>query len=109
MSAKIKVPEFENQRRKAARFVLSVPVWLGSCAGEPNALARDMSADGIFFYTHSMLAVGAEIEFRTKLPLEAVVLPEIQVRYTGKVVRVEKLTAGFFGVAARMESHEFLV
>jgi len=102
------VPEIESERRTAPRFALSVPVWLESSAGEPEALARDMSADGMFFYTHSKLAVGADIAFTTRLPLEHVALREVQVHYRGKVVRVEEVTAGLFGVAVRTESHEFL-
>ena len=44
----------------------------------------------------------------TQLPLEHVALREVQVHYRGKVVRVEEVTAGLFGVAVRTESHEFL-
>jgi hypothetical protein len=65
-----------------------------------------MSADGVFFYTHLKLIVGADIRFTAKLSLEYVALSEVRVRCRSKVVRVEKLTAGLFGVAARMESHE---
>ena len=103
------MPERGIERRTAPRFVLSVPVWLESCTDEPTGMSRDMSGDGIFFYTRSKLDVSTDIEFTVTLPLEKLALPEIQVRYKGKVVRVEELNPGLFGVAVQTASHEILV
>ena len=63
--------------------MVSVPVWLGSSTGEPGALVRDMSADGVFFYTHSKLIVGADIRFTAKLPLGYVALSEVRALVQG--------------------------
>ena len=101
------MPENGIERRTAPRFVLSVPVSLESHTDEPTGI--DMSADGIFFYTRSKLDVGTDIEFTAILPLEYVALPEIQVRYKGKVVRFEELSPGLLGVAVQTASHEVLV
>lgn len=100
----------ENERRSLPRFAVSLPVWLGALRqGEPTALTRDISAGGIFFYTRSELAKDTPVEFVTALHSGAAAFPELQVRYTGKVVRIESMPAGMHGVAVQITSHEFLV
>ena len=73
---------------------------------------RDVSSSGVFFYLdgyfHDHPGEREPIEFTLTLPLNSTLAPEIKVRYTGEVVRVETLPDGKLGVAAKMMGHEFV-
>jgi predicted lipoprotein len=100
----------ENERRSLPRFTLLLPVWLQPASDrEPNALTRDIGANGVFFYTSSTLTEGAKIQFVTRLPMKGGSFPEMDVRYTGNVVRVEVRVAGLLGVAVQIDSHEIML
>lgn len=106
-------PDRPSQRtgegRSVSRFTLSLPIWLGSeSTNEPDALTRDISADGVFFYTHSTLTLGADLQFVTRIPVKSVAFRQMRVRYGGQVVRIETVREGMSGIAVKIDHHELL-
>lgn len=79
---------------------------------EETTFTRDVSSSGVFFYLDGYFqnhpGTQEPIEFTLTLPLNSALAPEIKVRYTGEVVRVEALPDGKLGVAAKMMGHEFI-
>jgi hypothetical protein len=98
-----------GEARSLSRFTLSLPIWLSSeSTNEPDALTRDISADGVFFYTHSTLTLGADLQFVTRIPIKSVAFQQMRVRYGGRVVRIERVHEGILGIAVKIDRHEFL-
>ena len=81
-------------------------------AHEEDTFTRDVSSNGVFFYLDGYIqnhpGEHESIEFTLTLPLSSALAPDIRVRYTGEVVRIETLPDGKLGVAARMIGHEFV-
>ena len=88
--------------RKEERFNAEFPVELD---GGGNGVARNVSANGIFFVTDVALKAGQPVGFT----LEFRDFPSgpIEVNCNARVVRVVEQGAGF-GVGAAIESFEFL-
>jgi Tfp pilus assembly protein PilZ len=58
---------------------------------EFTGISRDLSDSGIFFFTESVIKVGAQVELTLTFPSETAQPIPMQVR--GRVVRVEKIPA----------------
>jgi Tfp pilus assembly protein PilZ len=84
-----------EERRKAKRFKLALPVQLNDGIGT----TRDMSTSGIFFETKRAYAIGETI--RLSLTFEHETL-----QCEARVVRVEPRN-GQFGVAVELTSYVF--
>lgn len=111
----VSMPTPLDERRIAPRFPMRLPVkvrFFDEQPHEESTFTRDVSSSGVFFYLDGYYAghPGEQepIEFTLTLPLNSALAPEIRVRYTGQVVRVESLPDGKLGVAARMSGHEFV-
>ena len=72
--------------------------------GDGHAVARNVSANGIYFLTDMVLEAGARVRFTADF--EDFPGGPIQVNCVARVLRVEKL-AGKKGVAAAIESFDF--
>jgi hypothetical protein len=101
-----------QEKRAIRRFTLQLPVTLTTKSGEPVeavAESRDVSSHGICFYCDSALEAEATIEFTLTLPAEITMTEPLQVRCSGKVVRVENGSGeGKFAVAAKISDYEFV-
>ena len=86
--------------RREERFETTAPVRLA----RGRAVARNVSATGIYFVTNEALQTGAKVTFA----LEFQNLPggPIQVNCIARIVRIEK-HGGKKGVAAAIQSLEF--
>jgi hypothetical protein len=101
----------ELERRVQQRFSLQFPIFIeGSPASaEPRSLTRDVSARGVFFYTHAdWLRLSARISFSMILPAEITGSKATRVMCKGTVVRLEPTgNNGTTGVAATIENYDF--
>ena len=109
------MPTSSAERRIAPRFPMRLPMkvtFFNENAHEEVTFTRDVSSSGVFFYLDGYFqnhpGEREPIEFTLTLPLNSTLAPEIKVRYTGEVVRVETLPDGKLGVAAKMMGHEFV-
>lgn len=104
-------PQDPQDRRKAPRFSMRLPVFVNRCNGQTldsSTYSRDVSSSGIYFYMASALEEGTVLEFTLSLPPDDVLHMPIRVNYVGKAIRVKALSNGTYGVAASMESYGFV-
>ena len=101
----------ELERRVQQRFSLQFPVFIEGSAATANgrSLTRDVSARGVFFYTHAdWLQLSARISFSMILPAEITGSKATRVMCKGTVVRLEPSEHnGTTGVAATIENYDF--
>ena len=101
-----------QEKRAIRRFTLQLPVTVTAKSGEPVAApaeSRDVSSHGICFYCDAALEPESAIEFTLTLPTEVTMTEPLQVRCSGKVVRVENRNgSGRFAVAAVISNYDFV-
>jgi hypothetical protein len=98
------------EQRTSKRFSLKLPVSVrcdNGHASEVSAETRDVSAQGVFFYTGSSLSQGTKVEFTLTLPPEITLTESIRVRCRGRIVRIDEITPRV-GVAAIIEQYDFV-
>jgi c-di-GMP-binding flagellar brake protein YcgR len=100
-----------SERRVARRFTMSLP--LRVLPREPRnselrAQTRDVSYQGLYFLAEEPFEVGSEIEFVITLPQQVAQTGDVDIRCRGQIVRVESVSEGRLGVAAKIERYEFL-
>ena len=96
--------------RLAKRFALQVPVQLKVPGSNLEIVCstRDVSYQGIFVYTDRPLPENAPIRFTMKLKAAGAPKGEVQVLCCGTVVRIESSESGDSGMAATIDSYQFL-
>jgi hypothetical protein len=99
------------ERRVARRFTMSLP--LRVLAREPRSAefrtqTRDVSYRGLYFLAEAQFEVGSEIEFVITLPQQIAQTSDVDIRCRGEVVRVESVSNGQMGIAAKIDRYEFL-
>jgi hypothetical protein len=102
-------PQSEN--RRARRYPLEKPVKVRTSNGQNHELeaqARDVSSNGIYFYTDSEMHEGSEIEIVAMLPPEITQSESVWVCCHARVVRVEQESEGPRGIAAVIERYAVL-
>ena len=103
----------QQERRRATRYNLSLPVVVVAGQLSLRATSRDVSTGGVYLVFESLedLLPGTELDLTLTLPKEVTSEEEVLVRAHGKTVRVETFsedgTAGA-GVAVIFERHHFL-
>lgn len=103
------MPEPNPEKRAMRRFLLQLPIALKSNGEYLYLHTRDISARGICFHSKSPLKEGADISFTMTLPPEITLTEPIDVRCTGRVVRVGRGDdTPDISVAAIIERYEFL-
>ena len=98
------------EQRNTRRFALKLPLTVKLPKEEMtsvDALTKDVSARGVFFYLDSEVREGSNIEFTLTLPPEITLTESIKVKCTGRVVRVDK-TGKDVGIAAAIEQYDFM-
>ena len=99
-----------RKNRLAQRFAVQVPVQI-EIPGSNQAIAcstRDVSHQGIFLYTDHPLPENAPIRFTMKLKATNAPKGEVKVLCCGTVVRIESSEAGDIGMAATIDSYQFM-
>ena len=101
----------QKDRRSAPRFAMRLPAlarFFNGSEFEEQTFTRDVSSGGAFLYVGSEIGHRRQIEVTLFLPSEGENPANIRVRYTGQVVRLERLPEGRLGVAAALENCEYL-
>lgn len=105
----------EADRRSARRYDLSLPVIIRVPLNRESAShtgkTRDISTTGVSFNIDSNLSTGTELDLTVTLPAEVTGGTEVFIRAMGKVVRVDKRSAGAglpTGVVATMRRYEMV-
>jgi hypothetical protein len=99
------------ERRAAQRFDFQLPVSIRPAESdhEQPGFTRDLTAQGVFFYTDSALPPGTRVEITLVMPAEITLSESMRVRCSGKVLRVHQPDVGSkFGVAVQFEHYEYL-
>jgi hypothetical protein len=103
--------DISKERRTAPRFSMRLPAVARFSNGqvyEEQTFTRDVSSSGAFFYVDTEIGTRRHLELVLTLPPEGEAPANIRVRYTGQVVRLERLAEGRLGVAAALENCEYL-
>ncbi len=100
----------EADRRAVPRTNATLPVRLKTTTEGPEVAAqtRDISTNGVFFYTDTAIVEGSNIELVLILPPELTAGERGWVCYQARVLRVEKTPGQRFGVAAEIRRMHFL-
>ena len=104
-------PATKTDQRTSRRFALKLPVSIRCDEGklvEVPAETRDVSAQGVFFYTGSKLSEGSKVEFTLTLPPEITLTESIRVRCRGRIVRIDNIRPPEVGMAAIIEQYDFV-
>ena len=105
------MPGVQTDRRTAPRIPLRLPLVVRLLDGnghEVHTFTRDVSFSGVFFYLDGETRGRRELELTLTLPPEGEKQAGMQVRYTGRVARLEPSLEGPLGVAATFASCEYL-
>jgi len=94
--------------RTSMRLPLVVKLLNGSHAHEEHTFTRDVSFSGCYFYLDGETGGRREVEITLTLPPEGNSPTGMQVRYTGRVARLEPSSEGRMGVAATFANCEYL-
>ena len=93
-------------------FPLRLPTtvrWMTeSGTAETKTESRDVSARGIYFFLPKQIEEGSPLEIVINLPREIALDGRSRVHCKGYVQRTEVIEVNRIGVAARIESYEFL-
>lgn len=111
MQSVIAPPEPREDKRRAKRFTMRLPIHVyfdDGIAREVTGVTRDVGAGGVYFYLDTPLATGLEIEYVVTLPRELVLMDRVQVRYRGRVVRSEAVPGQQIGIAAASTHFEYV-
>ena len=94
-------------RRLCFKTPLRVRIWK-STAPEQRAESLNLSQDGIFFATDSLIREGETVEILLKMPEEITDEPTTEWRCTGHVVRIERVDSsrGKIGVGVQFDCYE---
>ncbi len=109
-----------TEKRRHPRFAVALPltVCLAGAHGSEamtaeersafETLSHDISTSGVYFSLTEPCDLGSPLECVLTLPPDSEFGKSAQIRFQGKVVRVEKPSAGRIGVAAVIEKFVFL-
>lgn len=103
--------EVEKDRRSAPRVSRQLPMVVRLLNGSTrveHTVTRDLSFSGCYFYLDGETGGRREVEITLTLPPEGDNPSGIEVRYTGKVARLEPSEDGRMGVAATFANCEYL-
>ena len=102
------MPEPKPDRRDDRRIPARTEVQIKTPAGSASGHTRDLSSRGVFLYTHSEITEGAQFELMLVLPAEITGGRRQWACCIASVVRVEPVSSGTFGVAAKLERVDIL-
>ena len=103
--------EGQKDRRYAPRAPMRLPAvvrLLNGSSHEEHTFTRDVSFSGCYFYLDGETGGRREVEITLTLPAEGENPSNIEVRYSGKVARLEPSADGRLGVAATFANCEYL-
>jgi hypothetical protein len=87
-----------QERRRANRLQMAVPVVLHTAAGDLLAESRNISNEGMFVRSPVFLPIGAKIQMTFSVPSQHISHEDVRVHCGGRVARLEPMEDGF-GIA----------
>ena len=98
------------ERRGSSRVSLNVPVAIKANGdrAETSATTRDLSSNGVFLYTKSVMQPGSKIEMVLILPPELAGGARRWACCQASIVRVEIGSESGFGIAATLDNIDLL-
>ena len=105
--ASAQVSDRRRARRHGVRAPLRVRLWR-SAMPEQRGESLNLSRQGIYFATDTPLAEGEAVELLLTMPEEVSGEPPTEWRYTGHVLRVDRVDSpgGIFGVGVQFDCYE---
>lgn len=101
-----------DERRRARRFDLSLPVTLLALqekSGDQQAVrTKDISSTGMFIEFDEDVQIGSKIELIVDLPQEITQAGTVRLSCTGRVVRIDRAKPARPGVAVSIERYQFM-
>jgi hypothetical protein len=93
-----------KERRKGERFGISAPLTVFLDSREVPGFTQNLSNQGVFFHLDlaDNAALGGEFKFQVEMPPEITLSTRCLVECQGRVVRIEKTSGQFMGVAAEI-------
>lgn len=94
-------------RRHRVKTPLRVRIWRSNTP-EQQGESLNLSSHGIYFATNTTLSEGEAVELLLTMPEEVSGEPATEWRYTGHVLRVDRLDLpnGMFGVGVQFDCYE---
>jgi len=105
------MPHALQERRCVERIAMRLPLLVRLLDGnvhEEHTFTQDVSVTGVFSYMDAATGGQREVELTLTLPPDGKTPTGMQVRYTGRVARLEHSPDGRVGVAATFENCEYL-
>ena len=105
------MPEGQSERRAAPRFTMRLPLvarFSNGSVHEETTFTRDVSSSGALFDVDLDVGGRRQVEVILTLPPQGENPADIQVRYSGRIARLERLPEGRWGVGAAFASCEYL-
>jgi|SRR3954471_1407746 hypothetical protein len=102
--------ESKSERRFSPRISVRTPVTIKTGNGAPprTGLTRDLSQNGVFFYSDSEIAEGTQLEMVLILPKELTAGERKWVCCQASIVRVQQGDGKSVGLAASIDRMEVL-
>jgi len=101
-----------DERRRARRFDLSLPVTLlaaeETTGDKQTVRTKDISSTGMFIEFDENVQIGTKIELIVDLPQEITQAGTVRLSCTGRVVRIDRTKPSRPGVAVSIERYQFM-
>ncbi len=97
-----------SDRRRTQRFPVQEIVSVSSAKDSFSAITRDMSKGGAYLYTDHLIAEGWDVQFILTVPSHVTHTQVIRVWCSGKVVRLETMVEGRFGMGVEFDRYQIL-
>lgn len=97
--------------RSARRFPMQLPASVkygDTMLRDDSCETRDISAGGVYFYTHDKIPMGAHIEMVLPMPQQFIQNGKLFMFCQGRVVRHEPAADGRTGIGAVIEGYKIL-
>ncbi len=86
--------------RAAVRFPLHLEIVISTAERDYNAVTEDVSAYGLLFIAEELPPVGAEVEFRLKMPAAIMGgVEDVTLHCVGRIVRQQQTAGGTMAAA----------
>jgi hypothetical protein len=101
-----------EERRRASRLPLQVPILLrwrnGSEMREARTVSEDVSSHGVYFSLPEGILNGTTVEIEMTLPSQVALAGPSRIRCVGRVQRCEQEEGAEAGMAVSIKRYEFI-
>jgi hypothetical protein len=100
----------EVNRRAQERFAIQAPLTMRLGTTSIAAITRDLSNNGVYFYSKScdIFKVDQELDFVIELPPELTLTHDCEIHCHGRTVRTDQMSPSQTGVAAAILNYSIV-